>query len=181
MTTPAPELANTTDLTQYQARDPGLLLREAEAVVRAYCGWHIAPARTQTLTLDGSGGAVLALPTLHLTAVTSVTEEDADVDLTTIEWSEAGYLWRAAGWTPARRGVVVTMTHGHAETPVEVQAVVLAVASRAASAPATAVRRESAGPFTRDLGPNADGSLGGVVLTALEQRILDRHRVPAEP
>ena len=45
------------------------------AEVRAYCGWHIAPVVTETLTLDGPGGHLLVLPTLRLVDLLSVTNE----------------------------------------------------------------------------------------------------------
>ena len=45
--------------------------------VRGYCEWHIAPSVTETLTLDGPGGSVLHLPSAHVTAVASVTNDGA--------------------------------------------------------------------------------------------------------
>jgi hypothetical protein len=41
-------------------------LAAAEAAVRAYCGWHIAPAVIEDVVLDGSGTRSLFLRTLRL-------------------------------------------------------------------------------------------------------------------
>jgi hypothetical protein len=61
------------------------------AEVRAFCGWHIAPEVTETLTLDGPGGYVLVLPTLHLVDLVSVTNDGTAVtdpaSTGTSEWS----------------------------------------------------------------------------------------------
>ena len=46
----------------YEGVDPA-----AQAAVRAYCGWHIAPSLSETLVLDGTGARAFILPTLHLT------------------------------------------------------------------------------------------------------------------
>jgi hypothetical protein len=54
------------------------------AEVRAFCGWHIAPEVTETLTLDGPGGYVLVLPTLHLVDLVSVTNDGTAI--TDPEW-----------------------------------------------------------------------------------------------
>ena len=51
--------------------DPDAVLAAAEAV-RSYCGWHIAPAVEETVTLDGSGGRHLLLPSLHVTEVSEI-------------------------------------------------------------------------------------------------------------
>lgn len=165
------ELATTGDLTAYQAGDPALLLTAAEAAVRTYCGWHIAPSRTDTLTVDGSGSSVLALPTLYLTAVASITEDGDAVDMTSVDWSTSGVLWRDRPWSSRRRGVAATVTHGYAEPPAEVTAVVLAWAARAKTAP-QGIRSETVGSMSVTY-------TDGVVMFAAEERaILDRYRIP---
>lgn len=176
-----PELADGTALAAYRSRGDDLLLAQAEALVRSYCRWHIAPSRPVDVTVDGSGVLVQPLPTLYLTSVTAVLEDGVALDLEEagVQWSTSGYLWRPNRWTRRLRGVQASITHGYAEVPVEVQAVVLDVLSRASVA-ATIVRTETAGPFSRSLVTNADGSsVGGVTLTELEKCVLDRYRVPA--
>jgi hypothetical protein len=53
-------------------------LLQAEALVRAYCGWHIAPVRTHTVVVS-SFDATLVLPTLRLVEVVSVVASDGTV------------------------------------------------------------------------------------------------------
>ena len=121
------------------------LLEAVSDEVRDYCGWHIAPAVTETVTVDGSGGEVLALPTLHLTRLVSVTEDGAELAVAGIEWSQAGYLRKLGGcWTSALRGVVAEIEHGYPETPPGLVALVCEVALRALTVPA-GVGRESSG------------------------------------
>ena len=46
-------------------------VRAAGAAVRGYCGWHVAPEVEQTITLDGTGGPTLVLPSLLVKAITA--------------------------------------------------------------------------------------------------------------
>lgn len=84
--------------------------------IRAYCGWHIAPQVTETVTLDGPGGSLLFLPTLRLVDLTSVSSDGTAVSEP--EWSESGMV-RASSWSSKYRSVTVTMTHGYEEWPAE--------------------------------------------------------------
>lgn len=93
------------------------------AAVRAYCGWHIAPSVTEDVTVDGSGGNIQLLPTLHLTALTSITNDGTAV--TDPEWSEAGMV--RGNWTQKLRGVTANMTHGFAVCPPELLPVLRAI------------------------------------------------------
>lgn len=103
----------------------------AAAIVRDYCGWHIAPTVTEEVTVDGPGGTALLLPTLHLTEVVSVVEDGTTVDPTGYGWSEAGIV-DGRWWTTKRRGLVVTITHGYQLCPLPVRAVVGRLAAGAA-------------------------------------------------
>lgn len=161
-----------------------MLLDAASAAVRGYCGWHIAPSLTETLTLDGSGGQVQTLPTLHLTDVTEVLQNGTAVDLATVQWSAAGYLWRPCAWStpgcigaPLLRGVTVAIVHGYTPVPAELVAVVCSVAARAAVSP-TGVVREQTGPFSVTYSQTAPNTAGGVALLPAETAILDRYRIP---
>ncbi|MFT9821149.1 hypothetical protein [Lysinibacillus sp. NPDC056185] len=143
---------------------------------RSYCGWHIAPAIAETLTVDGSGGPVQLLPTLRLAEVISVTDRGAAVD--DPEWSAAGMLRRPYGcWTSRMRGVVAKVEHGFTQAPAELLVVIASMASRGVTA--TDVRRQTAGPFTVEYGDGA--SSGAVGMTGEERAVLDRYRLPPRP
>lgn len=128
MTTPTPppehgitpeHVAGLTDL------DPSTenLQKVIDAVVdglRRYCGWHIWPAKTETLTVDGEGGHVLTLPTLRVTAVDGVVDAGHALGEGDYEWSSDGDLKRLGGcWSTRWRGILVDLTHGYEEVPRE--------------------------------------------------------------
>lgn len=149
-------------------------LLQAEATVRAHCGWHIAPPRTETLVLDGSASPVLTLPTLHLTDVSAVAVDGvALIAGTEFAWSSSGYLLRLAEavWPWKPRSIVVTITHGHPTAPPEVASVVQAIAARMGSNTA-GLASKTAGPFSETYATEMFG---------YERAALDRHRLPARP
>jgi hypothetical protein len=160
-------------------------VEQAEAVVRAYCGWHVAPSVTEDATLDGPGTGTLLLPSLHVTGVDSIVEDGAELDPTTYAWSQAGTVrksqygwtvWRQVRWTDTPRGVVVTYTHGYDEWPPAVQTVIDRLASRLteSSSVLTSVGGVS---YATD----ANGTpLGGTPAPA-EVAILARHKLPPRP
>lgn len=106
--------------------DDGLNLATAELIltavsdeIRDALGWSVTQETGVAATLDGPGHEDLLLPTLHLTAVTSVVEDGRTLAL------PADYLWYARGkltrmsggepipWTSKRQGVVAIFTHGY--------------------------------------------------------------------
>lgn len=146
-------------------------LAQAEQQVRDYCGWHIAPSRAETMTLDGSGSYAMLLPTLRLTGVTSVTNAGEAVDLATVEWSEAGILRCSSVWTWKFRGVVVEMTHGYDDVPASVAGVVRDIAARAVSN-GGGLKSKTIGPFSETY---------AVDLLSTEMAVLDRYKLPPRP
>lgn len=157
----------------------------AEAEVRAYCGWHIAPQREDTLTLDGPGGPLLVLPSLHVVSVASVAENGTEVDPEGYAWSAAGVVRRTSsslswsstgGWTDTYRGIVVTLTHGYADMPLDVQSVIDRLAARSVDDPSQYSQVGSVAYATGADGLPASGSL-----TALDRAVLDRYRLPPRP
>lgn len=161
----------------------------AEAAVRAYCGWHIAPAEDTTLTLDGPGSSVLLLPSLHVTAVASVTERGILVDPSAYTWSESGVVKRAAGstwsgawgggWTDALRGVEVAFTHGYDEWPLDVLAIVDRLASRAVEGSASGGMLVQVGAVSYATGEDGLPVTGAI--GALERSSLSRYKLPPRP
>ena len=121
--------------------DAELVLTAASEKVRRYCGWHVCPVVTETVTLDGPGGGLLKLPTLHMTGVTSVVEDGVSLDVSGLEWSENGLI-RKDRWTRKFRGVTVTFTHGFDSAAVK--SIVCRLAIGALSSP-MGVKSESAG------------------------------------
>jgi hypothetical protein len=120
-------------------------LLQAEALVRAFCGWHIAPSRTETVTRKGTDAPTLVLPSLKVTAVSSVTDDGNALTVTDdYTWSPAGVLTHVDRWSTG--DVVVAFTHGYATPPAEVTAIVQAVAQRAVNNPGSLIRVQ-AGPF----------------------------------
>ncbi|WP_052373509.1 hypothetical protein [Nocardia otitidiscaviarum] len=172
-------------LTEYQELVTGTGLEQARldgviSDIREYCGWHIAPAVTETITVDGSGAAVLQIPTLRLSAVASVAENGLVVPDTEYEWSEDGTLRRlpiGRCWTNRYRSVVVECTHGYDEVPASIVSVVLDATSSALSAPVGSGGElpETMGPFT------FGGTKGASAFTAAQLRVLDRYKVNPRP
>lgn len=149
-------------------------LFQAEALVRSYCGWHISPSRTETVSLRGRGTGVLTLRSLYVTDVATVTDDGTEL---TVEdeyvWSEAGVLTAACRWGSGTV-VEVTFTHGYDDPPAEVTAVVQAVAQRAVNNGSSLVQ-ETIGPFT-----NRYAGTGAVLeLLDAEKAILNRYRLPS--
>lgn len=142
--------------TTHVATDDDRLL-QAEAVVRGHCGWHIAPVRTETLTL-AAGSVTHVLPTLRLVEVVSI------VDPTGVALLADNYTVASGGvltvpfallprydayWGQRTRvaPLVVTYRHGYDTPPPAVTAVVQALATRAINNPDSLVRRQ-VGPFS---------------------------------
>jgi hypothetical protein len=113
--------------------DPTVAEVAALAAARRYCGWHVVGAVTEDITVDGPGSSLLVLPTLRLTDVTAVTENDTAVELDSIEWSARGLIVKCGRgwWTDRFRGITVSVTHGYAEAP-DFDAAVAAIAERTA-------------------------------------------------
>lgn len=145
------------------------------AAVRAYCRWHIAPSVSEVLTLDGSGCPIQFLPTLRLTALTSITNDG--VVVTDPEWSQAGMVRGPRCWSPKWRSVVATITHGYDECPAEVAQVITDMVKLA---DLVGVGSVQAGPFQTTPAPNAIQA-GAVGLSQEQKRILDAYRLALIP
>lgn len=155
--------------------DPVDPLKAAQASIRAYCGWHVAPIVEETITRDGSGRSTLLLPTMHVVDVLSVHVAGEDVT-DRVRWSEAGMLEGVV--FPRRfRNVQVTLLHGYDPDAVpDLAALIIAVGSRA-SAGSGGVVQQAAGGMSMRLGTASDGSVGGVPLFASEKAFLNQYRV----
>lgn len=95
---------------------------DAQAAIRAYCGWHVAPSITETIVLDGPGSDVLMLPSLRVTDVARVTSGGTEIK--DPEWSRAGMV---RGSFDDRFGSVeVEFTHGFPADDVVISVIKLA-------------------------------------------------------
>ena len=142
--------------------------------IRGYCGWHIWPAREDDLTVDGEGGRVLTLPTLWVSDVESVVENDVALAIDDYEWSASGDLKRVGRcWTTRWRGVQVALTHGYGECPFA--SLIGAVAGE--------VDGEADGGPMKKIGPFEWGATAGAGSQAIlpYRGTLDLYRLPALP
>lgn len=156
-------MVDVTDLEEFQAGDVYLNLDAAVATARGYCRWHIAPERTEILTLQATGSRVI-LPTLNATAVTV-----ADVDGFVLDADDyelyPGYI-QLKGRTCGT--LTVTLTHGYDELPTDVKRVVLSMADTGATS--VGGRLKSAGPFTYEFPEGSE-----------DAEVLDRYRLASRP
>lgn len=149
----------------------------ASTAIRRYCGWHIAPEVTSTVKLDGPGGRILSLPSLNVTAVTSIIDHAvALTDETDYQWSADGSVRRVhACWTDDYRSIDATFIHGYGFAD-DVKQILLASVSRALSSPSGAVSN-STGPFAVKWSTVAPGVSGGLALLEHELSVLDTYRI----
>ena len=178
----------TGDLALYQGGDAQSLINQATALVRRYCGWHVTPSMTETVTLDGSGNGTQILPSLHVSAIASVTYEGTLLAAVDYSWSPVGvveyvpggpYFTNAYRWSTGLGKVVVVMTHGFDDAP-DLAGVVMAIASRAQASPNGVVRTQ-AGPFSETYSQTGFNVAGGVSMVDHEKDILNRYRLAPRP
>lgn len=147
-------------------------LEQAQAIVRAYCGWHIAGYREETLRLPSTGQRTVLLPTLHLVEVLSITQGGSPVDATSYSGSDAGVLTNTGWWTT--EDVTVTFVHGYQVAPPEVTAVVQSLAQRMTDSPGMPLVRKTRGPFTDQY---ASPDSGPTTLWDAERVALSRYKI----
>jgi hypothetical protein len=169
-----------------RATDPFVeeALGAATEAVRSVCGWHVGPTRTEKgLLLDGRGGSIITLPSLHVTGVASVIDNGVTdpvplIEGTDFSWSENGILERlCAGypstslcWSRKRRAIEVTFSHGYDLSQIRgVMLLVCTVAARSITAAKMAgYVREQAGTNQAEL-----GKVGGLVSAPINAALLD--------
>ncbi|MBV7412296.1 hypothetical protein KRX56_06085 [Dermabacteraceae bacterium TAE3-ERU27] len=153
--------------------DNGTPEEAAAAAIRAYCGWHVAPVLTETLTLDGNGTDTILLPSRQVCDIHTVTVNGQALSADCYEWSAAGMLRRIGGVWPERfRCLEVTLRHGF-EDAVEVAGIVEAYAARVRMDTSGAVSSQRAGTQYVSFGSGG----GGLGLMAKEREILAPYRL----
>lgn len=172
------------DFDAYTAQ---LCLDGACGAVVEYCGWHIAPVISETVTVDGTGTLIQTLPTLNLLSLDSVDENGLSLNVDHIDWSANGIMEkrRGNGWTARRRGIIAGITHGYASTPGWVTTLICAVAGRAFDTPLGRMQETDGNQsitYAAPRTPTAEAAPPGtVVLLGFEKKMLDRIRVPLAP
>lgn len=167
------DLVTPDDLAKFEEGDAEFFLRASEKAVRTYCGWHISPVVTVTNGKFEIGRrGLIVLPSLFVTDVASVSIDGRVLDTSAYDWDPAGFITRrfpSWGTEPYAR---VTFTHGYAETPHDVQTVILEIASAAMELPASRAKDITAGPFRLTL----NGTIG-VDLSKSQQDRLASYRI----
>ena len=150
------------------ARDAQFWLDAANASVRDFCGWHVAPVITQTLRIDGSGSRTLLLPSQRVVRVVRCLNDGVDITDQIHVSERNGILERSSGlWSARLGGVQLVLEHGHVSVP-GVAGVIAALAARGASMPAGVVQ-QSVGP--------ASVRYGTIPLLAEEKTTLEPYRL----
>lgn len=161
-------------LAEYAPIDPDTpnlqqAIDAAVAHARRTAHWHIFPAVDDTLTVDGEGGVVLTLPSLHVNSITSVTERGRELEeWTDYEWSKTGDLKRLGGcWTTRWQGITVELNHGYDPEDADLLDLLKAIGSAVATAAANPLGiPEVMGPFQFT---GTGGSWIGDAATTLER------------
>lgn len=139
--------------------DDGLNLASAELIltavsdeIRDALGWSVTQETGVVAMLDGPGDEELLLPTLHLTAVTSVVENGVTLTAADYLVYRRGALARVANgeailWTSKRQGVTVIFTHGYPDgsVPGVFKTVTLETAGRLVSNPGGTLKSRTVG------------------------------------
>lgn len=166
-------------------------LNAALKAVRTYCGWNVTPVISETMLVDGTGCSDIILPTLYIQSITSITDNNTAVDLTTIDWNntEPGVLHRNdyTTWTPGLGKVVVELEHGY-DDAWDFQQAVLEFVDRTSAQVGTVVG--NSGPMTSKRvddvtyewgrSPSSPGQSPGASLRmfdGLNHTLLDRYRI----
>lgn len=138
---------------------------QAEAAVRDFCRWHIAPTREDQVDIDGSEYVTQVLPTRNLVAVSNVQLDGRPlVEGVNFKLDRVGILRRIDCGRWCGR-LTLTMSHGYPMPPEAVQAVIGDLVKGADSAGAASMQ---AGPFS--ITPNAAVGGGGVVGLSDQQK-----------
>lgn len=172
----------TPDLVEYQtlgrvsADTPGLseVLERAENAVIRYCEWHVAPARDETLILDGSGTGLVQLPSLKVNEIQEVRQLGQVVPPEAYDWSATGQIQLrnpSGRWTGRYRGIQVDLNHGYDELPADLVNVILGLVVRAVASPMGEIMVR-----VGDRQSQFGSSAGSVSPLDLEYQVLSRYR-----
>lgn len=185
-------IVSTDQLQSYLSGDPDLYVNIASAVVRGYCHWHIWPQIKETIFMQGSGGMTQHLPTLRAVQVENLVVDGKpwephrydmepspanQIRAKRLFHDLAGYLDYTADYANAwgygynvfgkGRPVTCELTHGYADVPGGLQALVLNIAARAQGMPSTWLRSLQSEDYRYEfVSRTSTDSIGGFQLTA---------------
>lgn len=158
-----------------------ILLDGATTAIRNYAGWRIAPARDETVTLDG-GSSVLYLPSLKVNSVDAIIVNGGLIPAEDYEWSRRTGNVRQAfgwGWPETWGGIEVRFNSGFNDVPADLKQIVLQVSAMAMSSP-TGATREQVGAVSMAWATTAPGVSGGLTLLERDLAILASYKLPKE-
>lgn len=160
--------------------DPKFFLNAANRAIRAYCGWHVAPVIPETLTLDGSGGKTLLLPTLRIIDLEHVLSDGVDVTERVSVSKRAGMIEIDGAWSKRLGGIEVKLRHGFSADEVpDVATLILNVAKRAGSGQSLIASQSVNGASVSYL--TAGGAPLSVPLLQIEKDALGPYRLTWGP
>lgn len=188
-----PPLASIADVADIEGAptDQARLTIAGEAI-RSSCDWHIAPAVEMTMTVSGTGGPILILPSLRVLSVASVRDLLLDEPITDYRIVGGGRLVRAegalppyvgyigcGGWPRGLHNIEVTFTHGHDVIPEDLKGALIGFAESVGEVP-VGIRGEShqTGQRVDSVTYFAEGTYqGGSGMPPAIEAVLSRYRV----
>lgn len=157
------------DLADYQAKDPQQALDAALVAVQSYCGWHISPSVTETVTVWSKDGCVLFLKTLALTAIISIVQDGVTIPSTSYTFESYGAVRVVPGSYFSRLSkLTVNFTHGYTTLPKDAKDVALALAQRSIN-------------DTRGMVARGGGATGVVVVQQYGSQLTDADKAKLDP
>ena len=149
------------------------------SMIRAYCGWHVAPEVNEARKFDYDGSGRLFIPTLNLVEVQRVSVDGKDL----YDWtfSQDGWVTFSPSYTPPAgdRSVTIEFKHGFPQAP-ELSFVLERVKARLAALPAAPLAYQRAG--TQSVGyATRNGSILGFSLSDSEKEALNHYRLKEQP
>lgn len=154
----------------------------ATDAVRDYCGWRVAKAEEETITVTGTGRDRIFLPTLHLNGVVMLTDQrDGDplIEGTDFDWDFHGVVDRIGRrWSTHRRGITAVVNHGYEKCPGGIAQAIAAAVARGTLAPAAGVTAESTLSASVQYSRAQSGAAAGSIFLPHELAQLDAHRIP---
>lgn len=146
------ELLNSEGLQSYRDADEAFFLKAAGEAIREACGWHVSPVETVTKQVRVGERGIIILPSLHVTAVSSLVVDGRQLGYPDeYEWETCGVISRRMASWPRNPMATVTFTHGWAELPATVAAIGYELAQRAMDTVSVNTKQFGAGPNTVSL------------------------------